>query len=201
MKKAAHWAAFVCSMQTPERFLFHFYHNRIMYKVKFLFFVIEANIVLIITQGHPLFWNAPTLSQTITPLLLYFPRPFALLPLRWPPIALAQIHQPLRFRDLRFHLHDQHLQFLLALLTGVGVDIAGVLFTIGPLGRVAAFEEMVVDLTDAAGAGSALAAHIGLEVGHSRLFRLGRGKFPAPALKVPPAAPPCRCRGQCLQRP
>lgn len=46
MKKAAQWAAFVCSMQTPERFLFHFYHNRIMYKVKFLFFVIEANIVL-----------------------------------------------------------------------------------------------------------------------------------------------------------
>ena len=39
-------------MQTPERFLFPSYHNRIMYKVKFLFFIIEANIVLIITQGH-----------------------------------------------------------------------------------------------------------------------------------------------------
>lgn len=36
---------------------------------------------------------------------------------------------------------------------------------------------MVVDLTDAAGAGSALAAHIGLEIGHIRLFRLGRGSF------------------------
>lgn len=155
MKKAAQWAAFVCSMQTPERFLFHFYHNRIMYKVKFLFFVIEANIVLIITQGHPLFWNAPTLSQTITPLLLYFPRPFALLPLQRASIALAQILQPLCFRDLCFHLHDQYLQLLLALLAGVGVDIAGVLFAAGPFGRIASFKEVVVDLTDAAGAGSA----------------------------------------------
>lgn len=140
MKKAAQWAAFVCSMQTPERFLFHFYHNRIMYKVKFLFFVIEANIVLIITQGHPLFWNAPTLSQTITPLLLYFPRPFALLPLQRASIALAQIHQPLRFRNLCLHLHDQHFQFLLALLAGVSVDITGVLFAVGPFGGIAAFK-------------------------------------------------------------
>jgi hypothetical protein len=36
---------------------------------------------------------------------------------------------------------------------------------------------MVVDLTDAAGTGSALAAHVGLEIGHTRLFRLGRGSF------------------------
>lgn len=50
MKKAAQWAAFVCSMQTPERFLFHFYHNRIMYKVKFLFFVIEAKLSIIIKR-------------------------------------------------------------------------------------------------------------------------------------------------------
>ena len=34
MKKAAQWAAFVCSMQTPERFLFQLHHNRKMYKVK-----------------------------------------------------------------------------------------------------------------------------------------------------------------------
>lgn len=121
MKKAAQWAAFVCSMQTPERFLFHFYHNRIMYKVKFLFFVIEANIVLIITQGHPLFWNAPTLSQTITPLLLYFPRPFVFLPLQRLPITFAQIHQPLCLRNFCLHLHDQHLQLLLALLASMGI--------------------------------------------------------------------------------
>ena len=100
--------------------------------------------------------------------------------LRWiqrASITFAHVFQPLRFHDLRLHLHDEHLQFLLALLAGVGIDIAGLLFAVGPFGRVAAFEEMVVDLADTAGAGSALAAHIGLEVGHSRLFRLGRGSF------------------------
>ena len=40
--------------------------------------------------------------------------------------------QSLRFRNLRFHLHNQYLQFLLALLAGVGVNIAGVLFAVGP---------------------------------------------------------------------
>ena len=84
---------------------------------------------------------------------------------------------PLQLRQLGLHLHDQGLELLLALLAGVGIDIAGVLFTIGPLGGVAALEEMVADLADAAGAGAALAAHIGLEVGHSRLFRLGWGSF------------------------
>lgn len=148
-----------------------------MYKVKFLFFVIEANIVLIITQGHPLFWNAPTLSQTITPLLLYFPRPFVFLPLRRLSISFSQILPPLCFRNLGLHLHDQHLQLLLALLAGVGVDIAGVFLAVGPFGGIASLEEMVVDLGDAAGARSALAAHVGLEVGHTRLFRLGRGSF------------------------
>ena len=49
-----------------------------------------------------------------------------------PPIALAQIHQPLRLRNLRFHLYNQRLQLLLALLAGVGVNIAGVLFAVGP---------------------------------------------------------------------
>lgn len=40
----------------------------------------------------------------------------------------------------------------------MGVDIASVLFAIGPFGRIASFKEVVVDLTDAAGTGSALAA-------------------------------------------
>ena len=111
-------------------------------------------------------------------LILFFClRLISFLPFRRSPITFAQILQPLRFRNLGLHLLDQRLQLLLTLLAGVGVDIAGVLFTIGPLGRVAAFEEMVVDLGDTAGAGSALAAHIGLEVGHSRLFRLDRGSF------------------------
>ena len=95
-------------------------------------------------------------------------------PLRWQR-ALRLL--PLQLCQLCLHLYDQHLQLLLALLASMGVDIAGVLFTIGPLGRVAPLEEMVVDLADAAGTGSALAAHVGLEVGHTRLFRLGWGSF------------------------
>ena len=83
----------------------------------------------------------------------------------------------LQFRELGFHLDDQHLELLFTLLAGVGVDIAGVLFTIGPFGELAPFEEVVVDLTDAAGTGAALAAYVGLEIGHSRLFRLGWGSF------------------------
>ena len=97
--------------------------------------------------------------------------------LRWSPITFALVLQSLCFRNLRFHLLDQRLQLLLALLTGVSVDIAGVLFAIGPLGGVASLEEVVIDLADTAGTGPALAAHLGLEVGHSRLFRLGRGSF------------------------
>ena len=103
--------------------------------------------------------------------------PLALLLLGRSPIVLAQLLQSLRLRNLRLHLHNQHPQFLFTLLTGMGVDIAGVFLAIGPLGRVAPLEEMVVDLGDAAGARPALAAHLGLEVGHSRLFRLGRGRF------------------------
>ena len=45
---------------------------------------------------------------------------------------------PLQFRQFGFHLDDQHLELLLALLKGVGVDVAGVLFAINPCGRVAA---------------------------------------------------------------
>ena len=87
--------------------------------------------------------------------------------------------QPLCFRDLRFHLHDQYLQLLLALLAGVGVDVTGVFFTVGLFGGVAAFKQVIVDLTDAAGTRPALVAHVGLEVGHPRLFRCcGRGRSP-----------------------
>ena len=116
-----------------------------------------------------------TISETT--LLIFLLPPLALLLLRWASVTFALGLQSLRFHDLRFHLYDQHLQLLLALLAGVGVDITGVLFAVGPFWRVAPFEEMVADLADAAGAGSALAAHVGLEVGHTRLFRLGRGSF------------------------
>ena len=41
--------------------------------------------------------------------------------LRRLPIALAQIHQPLCFRNLVLHLQNQHLQLFLALLADVGM--------------------------------------------------------------------------------
>ena len=111
-------------------------------------------------------------------LILFFClRLISFLPFRRSPITFAQILQPLRFHNLRFHLHDQCLQLLLALLAGMGVDVAGVFLAVGPFGRIAPLEEMVVDFGDAAGAGLALAAHIGLEIGHTRLFRRGWGSF------------------------
>ena len=88
-----------------------------------------------------------------------------------------QLFQPLRLRNFRFHLRDQHPELLLALLAGVRVDIAGVLFAVWPFGGIAPLEEMVVDLTDAAGTGPALTANVRLEIGHARLFRLGWGSF------------------------
>ena len=111
-------------------------------------------------------------------LILFFClRLISFLPFRRSPITFAQILQPLRFHNLRFHLHDQCLQLLLALLAGVRVDIAGVLFAVWPFGGIAPLEEMVVDLTDAAGTGPALTANVRLEIGHARLFRLGWGSF------------------------
>ena len=118
--------------------------------------------------------SAP-MSVSFLLVLLRFLRP--LLPLRslWRKCTFRLL--ALQLREFSFHLDDQYLQLLLALLAGVGVDIAGVLFTVGPFWRIASFKEMVVNLTDAAGARPALAAHVGLEVGHTRLFRLGRGSF------------------------
>lgn len=60
---------------------------------------------------------------------------------------------------------------------GCGRRHYGRAFTVGPFGRIASFEEVVVDFGDAAGAELALAAHVGLEIGHTRLFRLGWGSF------------------------
>lgn len=117
--------------------------------------------------------SAPRAALLLLPLL----RPLAFLLLRGRSISFSQILQPLCFRNFGFHLHDDLLQFLFALLPRVGVDIAGVLFAVGPFGRVAALKQVVVDLGDAAGTGLALAAHIGLEIGHPRLFRCGRGRF------------------------
>ena len=111
-------------------------------------------------------------------LILFFClRLISFLPFRRSPITFALVLQSLRLCNLCLHLHDKHLQLFLALLAGMGVDIAGVFLAVGPFWGIASFKEMVVDLADTAGTGSALAAHIGLEIGHTRLFRLGRGSF------------------------
>ena len=61
---------------------------------------------------------------------------------------------------LRVHLLNQHLQFCLALLPGVGVDAFGVLCAVRPGGRVTALKQLVIDLGDAPGAGlSGLSQH------------------------------------------
>ena len=61
-----------------------------------------------------------------------------------------------QFRQLPFHLDDQHRQLFLALLTGVGVDVASVLFAVDPLGQVATLPQVVVDFADAARSQSAM---------------------------------------------
>ena len=60
----------------------------------------------------------------------------------------------------------------------MGVDVAGVLFTVDPGGRVAALPQVGTFLRDASGAGSALLARDGLEVGHAGLFALAGISFP-----------------------
>ena len=68
--------------------------------------------------------------------------------------------------------------------TGVRIGVAtvkGLAFGSGrPAVGVSTLEALArnLDFGDTAGAGTALAAHVGLEVGHSRLFCLGRGSFP-----------------------
>ena len=51
------------------------------------------------------------------------------------PVAFTHFHHPLHLCDLGFHLCDEHLELFLALLAGSGVDIAGVLFAVRPLGE------------------------------------------------------------------
>ena len=54
---------------------------------------------------------------------------------------------------LRIHLLDQHLQLCLAFLPGVGIDAFGMLGAVRPSGGVAAFEQVVIDPSDAPGTG------------------------------------------------
>ena len=61
-----------------------------------------------------------------------------------------------QLRQFPLHLDNQRCQLFLALLAGMGIDVAGVLFAVDPLGRVAALKQVVVDLADAARPRSAM---------------------------------------------
>lgn len=88
---------------------------------------------------------------------------------RWDPSQPVQDCLPLGVQLL-----DEHLQFLLTLLPGVGVDAFRVLGAVRPGGRVASLEEVIVDLGDAAGSRLAGTPHDWLEVGEWILRRLRR---------------------------
>ena len=82
-----------------------------------------------------------------------------------------------QLRQFGFHLDDQRLELFLALFTGMGVDVAGVLFAVDPGGRVAALPQVWAFLCDASSAGPALFASNRLEIGHAGLFVLARGSI------------------------
>lgn len=72
--------------------------------------------------------------------------------------------QPLLFSgDLRFHLEDHLCQQPLTFLSGLGVNISGMLLAIRPDWGVAALPQVVVDLSDASGSRLTPLAFVGLE--------------------------------------
>lgn len=81
---------------------------------------------------------------------------------------------PLQLRQLRFHLRDQYLQLLLTLLARMRIHIPRVLLAVDPCRGVAALKKIVIDLADAARAGLADLAHVGLKINDGRRIRLRR---------------------------
>ena len=67
------------------------------------------------------------------------------------PVGIFRTRSGAESSDLRFHLQDQYLQLLLALLAGLGIDISGVFLAVRPHWRVAALPEMFPQLADAPG--------------------------------------------------
>ena len=67
---------------------------------------------------------------------------------RWDPSQPVQDCLPLGVQLL-----DQHLQFLLTLFTGMGVDTFGVLGAVRPSGGVTALKQVVIDLGNTPSAG------------------------------------------------
>ena len=79
---------------------------------------------------------------------------------------------PFQLRQLLFRLCNQHLQLLLTFLARMRIHIPRVLLAVDPCRGVSPFKQVVVDLADAARAGLAALAHVGLKVndgGHIRL--------------------------------
>lgn len=70
---------------------------------------------------------------------------------------------PLPLRNLPLDLLDHLCQLLLAFLSGLGIHVPPDPFAVGTSGRVFALPEVVVELVDAAGAGFAVLALVGLE--------------------------------------
>ena len=68
------------------------------------------------------------------------------------------------------HFRNQRLELFLALLAGMGVDIAGMLRPVWPYRRIASLKQVVIEFADAAGAWFPFLPHIGLEV-HDALDR------------------------------
>ena len=70
------------------------------------------------------------------------------------------------------HLRDQRLEFFLALLAGVGVDVAGMLRPVRPYGSIASLKQVVIEFANAAGAWFPFLPHIGPEVHDAFPLRL-----------------------------
>lgn len=66
--------------------------------------------------------------------------------------------------SLLVHLRNQHFQLLLAFFTGVRVDVAGMLCSVRPYGRITPLKQVVIDLRDASGSRLSLLSHIRLKV-------------------------------------
>ena len=96
-------------------------------------------------------------------ILLSLFRPLSFFSLRGLAVTFTQFFQPLCFRNFGLHLHDEQLQFLLALLPRFGVHIAGVLLTVRLHRGVAPLPAVFTDLGDTAGAGLSDLAVVGNE--------------------------------------
>lgn len=108
------------------------------------------------------------------------------------PVGILRAGPRAQGGDLRLHLEDQFLQFLLALLLCVSVDIPGVLFAVRPDGGVSSLPEVFFDLLEVAGSWPRRAGWTGVNSGPGR----------RPFLPFRPL-PPLRLRspGRCLSPP